>query len=79
MHPPFLCDQHNATQNEKLMLCRPKHMKQLYDISAAPTKRWKPLPGGDHNSSVLEEGYFEAMSDFIAEVTGNEEKEKIRS
>ncbi|KAF4493260.1 Bem46 [Fusarium agapanthi] len=45
----------------------PKHMKQLYDLSAAPTKRWKPLPGGDHNSSVLEEGYFEAMSDFIAE------------
>ncbi|WZH44696.1 Alpha/Beta hydrolase protein [Fusarium acuminatum] len=53
-------------------LTLPKHMKQLYDISAAPTKRWKPLPGGDHNSSVLEEGYFEAMSDFIAEVTGDD-------
>ncbi|KAH6978509.1 Alpha/Beta hydrolase protein [Fusarium venenatum] len=57
----------------------PKHMKQLYEISAAPTKRWKPLPAGDHNSSVLEEGYFEAMSDFIAEVTGDQEKEKARS
>ncbi|GKT97820.1 bem46 family protein [Fusarium langsethiae] len=57
----------------------PKHMKQLYEISAAPTKRWKPLPAGDHNSSVLEEGYFEAMSDFIAEVTGDQEKEKTRS
>ncbi|CAF3611832.1 unnamed protein product [Fusarium graminearum] len=57
----------------------PKHMKQLYEISAAPTKRWKPLPAGDHNSSVLEEGYFEAMSDFIAEVTDDQEKEKTRS
>ncbi|XEU96674.1 hypothetical protein FSHL1_001959 [Fusarium sambucinum] len=57
----------------------PKHMKQLFEISAAPTKRWKPLPAGDHNSSVLEEGYFEAMSDFIAEVTGDQEKEKARS
>ncbi|SCN76654.1 related to S.pombe Bem46 protein [Fusarium fujikuroi] len=56
----------------------PKHMKQLYDLSAAPTKRWKPLPGGDHNSSVLEEGYFEAMSDFIAEVTGDTPQEKTR-
>lgn len=54
-------------------------MKQLYEISAAPTKRWKPLPAGDHNSSVLEEGYFEAMSDFIAEVTDDQEKEKTRS
>jgi len=53
-------------------------MKQLYDLSAAPTKRWKPLPGGDHNSSVLEEGYFEAMSDFIAEVTGDTPQEKTR-
>ncbi|KAI1053143.1 hypothetical protein LB505_010318 [Fusarium chuoi] len=50
----------------------------LYDLSAAPTKRWKPLPGGDHNSSVLEEGYFEAMSDFIAEVTGDTPQEKTR-
>ncbi|KAJ4197743.1 bem46 protein, variant [Fusarium falciforme] len=56
----------------------PRHMKQLYEISTAPTKRWKPLPGGDHNSSVLEEGYFEAMSDFIAEVTGESPREKTR-
>ncbi|KAJ3468811.1 hypothetical protein MRS44_002876 [Fusarium solani] len=56
----------------------PRHMKHLYEISTAPTKRWKPLPGGDHNSSVLEEGYFEAMSDFIAEVTGDSPREKTR-
>ncbi|KAM5376995.1 hypothetical protein ACJZ2D_005197 [Fusarium nematophilum] len=56
----------------------PQHMRQLYEISTAPTKRWKPLPGGDHNSSVLEEGYFEAMSEFIAEVTGETSREKTR-
>lgn len=44
-------------------------MKQLYDLCQAPTKTWKPLPTGDHNSSVLEEGYFESMVDFIASVT----------
>lgn len=44
-------------------------MRQLYDLSTAPSKIWKPLPGGDHNSSVLEQGYFEAISDFVADVT----------
>ena len=53
-------------------------MRQLYEISEAPSKRWKPLPAGDHNSSVLEEGYFEAIADFIAEVTGGAPREKIR-
>jgi fermentation-respiration switch protein FrsA (DUF1100 family) len=49
-------------------LVPPAHMRKLYELSAAPTKVWKPLPGGDHNSSVLEEGYFEAISDFISSV-----------
>jgi len=44
-------------------------MRRLYELSAAPNKIWKPLPGGDHNSSVVEEGYFEAISDFIASIT----------
>jgi hypothetical protein len=51
-------------------------MRQLYDVCAAPSKTWKPLPGGDHNTSVLEEGYFEAILDFVSTVTGNEESEK---
>lgn len=46
-------------------------MRQLYEICAAPSKIWKPLPGGDHNSSVLEEGYFEAISDFVADCAYN--------
>lgn len=47
----------------------PHHMRQLYDICVAPSKTWKPFPAGDHNSSVLEEGYFEAIADFVSTVT----------
>ena len=47
-------------------------MRKLYEIATTPTKIWKPLPGGDHNSSVLEEGYFEAISDFVSNVAGDE-------
>jgi len=53
--------------NIKLMTPnRPSHMRRLYEICQSPTKIWKPLPGGDHNSSVLEEGYFESIEDFVA-------------
>lgn len=48
----------------------PSHMRQLYELSTAPTKIWKAFPGGDHNSSVIEEGYFEAIADFISQTTG---------
>lgn len=44
----------------------PSHMRRLFEICQTPTKVWKPLPGGDHNSSVLEEGYFESIEDFIS-------------
>lgn len=49
-------------------------MRQLYEACPSLHKVWKPLPGGDHNSSVLEEGYFEAMTDFVNDVTENYEK-----
>lgn len=51
-------------------------MRQLFDLCVAPTKKWRPLPGGDHNSSVLEEGYFEAIADFVVEITSETTKEK---
>lgn len=54
----------------------PAHMRQLYDLSAAPNKIWKPLPLGDHNASVLEEGYFEAIADFVASATDEGPTEK---
>ncbi|KAL6788268.1 Alpha/Beta hydrolase protein [Trichoderma sp. SZMC 28012] len=49
----------------------PSHMTQLYNVSTSPSKTWKTFPGGDHNSSVLEEGYFEAISEFIADALGS--------
>ena len=54
-------------------------MRQLFELCNAPSKKWRPLPGGDHNSSVLEEGYFEAMADFVAEVTGESDGGKMES
>ncbi len=53
-------------------------MQQLYDLSAAPNKIWKPLPTGDHNSSVLEDGYFESIGDFIASCTLDHRRSKLR-
>ncbi len=47
-------------------------MRRLYEVATAPTKVWKALPGGDHNSSVLEDGYFEAISDFVSNTAGGE-------
>lgn len=51
----------------------PIHMKRLHDLSKAPIKIWKPLPGGDHNSSVVEEGYFEAIVDFLNRIVPDKE------
>lgn len=39
-------------------------MRRLFEICRS-TKIWKPLPSGDHNSSVLEPGYFETIEDFL--------------
>lgn len=49
-------------------------MKRLHDLSNAPVKIWKALPGGDHNSSVIEEGYFEAIVDFMNTVVMSEKE-----
>jgi hypothetical protein len=50
-------------------------MKRLYELSKAPINVWKPLPCGDHNSSVIEEGYFEAIADFVNKIVAEKEKE----
>ncbi|ORY65985.1 Alpha/Beta hydrolase protein [Pseudomassariella vexata] len=55
----------------------PAHMRKLYELATTPTKIWKPLPGGDHNSSVLEEGYFEAILDFVSNNAADEKREKL--
>ncbi|KAI0154778.1 Alpha/Beta hydrolase protein [Xylariaceae sp. FL1272] len=50
----------------------PSHMRRLFELTNAPTKIWKPLPGGDHNSSVLEAGYFEAIAEFVGNAATGE-------
>jgi hypothetical protein len=57
---------HGHSNIQLMMPTRPSHMRRLYEICQSPTKIWKPLPGGDHNSSVIEEGYFESIEDFVA-------------
>ncbi|KAI9740832.1 MAG: hypothetical protein M1818_004437 [Claussenomyces sp. TS43310] len=54
----------------------PPHMRKLYEICKSPTKMWQPLPEGDHNSSVLEAGYFDAIANFIGTL-GKTEKENM--
>ena len=70
LHTTGIISPDKSRANRGVMSCRPHHMRQLYDLCVAPSKTWKPLPGGDHNSSVLEEGYFESIMDFVASVAG---------
>lgn len=44
----------------------PSMMKSLYD--SCPTKKaWKEFPNGDHNSTVAEPGYFDAIWTFLVQ------------
>ena len=52
-------------------------MRQLYEMSKAPVRKWKPFKNGDHNSTILEEGYFEAIADFITDITLGEVKDNL--
>ncbi|KAG9247928.1 Alpha/Beta hydrolase protein [Calycina marina] len=55
----------SAQQDE---IVPPAHMRKLYELSQSPTKIWKAFPTGDHNSCVAEEGYFEAIYDFVVDL-----------
>lgn len=61
IQPPILMCPENAN-----ITPRASHMKRLYDICQSKQKIWKPLPNGDHNTSVGEPSYFEYVSDFVA-------------
>lgn len=41
------------------------HMKKLHEICRAEVKIWKEFPEGSHNDTVAEEGYFEAIDEFV--------------
>ncbi|KKA28641.1 hypothetical protein TD95_001875 [Thielaviopsis punctulata] len=49
----------------------PAHMRKLHELAKSPKRVWKSFPGGDHNSSVLEEGYFETITDFVNDISDN--------
>lgn len=49
-------------------------MRKLYELCGSPYKTWKPLPTGDHNSSVVEDGYFESIADFVGNLDEKREK-----
>jgi hypothetical protein len=40
-------------------------MKTLYSVCKTKDKIWKEFPEGSHNDTVAEEGYFDAIDDFI--------------
>lgn len=59
-------------------------MRKLYELCQSPTKIWKPIENGDHNSSVLEPGYFHAVQAFMESLEGRgavgaDTKEKIET
>jgi abhydrolase domain-containing protein 13 len=41
-------------------------MKKLYEICRADVKIWKEFPEGAHNDTIAEQGYFEAVDEFVA-------------
>ena len=44
-------------------------MRELFDLATTPDKTWKPFIFGDHNSTVIEAGYFDAFAEFVASAT----------
>ena len=45
----------------------PVMMKTLFDVCKVERKMWKDFPHGDHNSTVGEPGYFDAIWEFLVE------------
>ncbi|KAI1614475.1 Alpha/Beta hydrolase protein [Exophiala viscosa] len=56
----------------------PSMMKTLYET--CPTRKiWKEFPNGDHNSTVAEAGYFDAIWEFLVqEVLKGRRKENVQ-
>ncbi|KAJ5902245.1 hypothetical protein N7495_002773 [Penicillium taxi] len=48
-------------------LVPPSHMTQLFSVSNTKRKIWRTLPGGGHNDSVAEDGYFDHIHSFVSE------------
>lgn len=62
----------------------PAHMmKTLYDICKVNLKVWRTFPNGQHNDTVAEPGYFDAIWAFLVQdvlsetVTNNHDRESV--
>ena len=52
-------------------------MRTLYENCSMKRKTWRTFENGDHNSTVAEPGYFDAIWDFLVqEVLSEREAEK---
>ena len=52
-------------------------MRTLFELCKIDHKTWRAFPKGDHNSTVSEPGYFEAIWDFLTqEVLQADERRK---
>lgn len=56
----------------------PSMMKTLYDSCKIRRKTWKAFPQGDHNSTVAEPGYFDAIWSFLVQEVLSE-KDNLRT
>lgn len=57
----------------------PSMMRTLYEVCKIRRKTWRAFEDGDHNSTVAEPGYFDAIWGFLCdEVLREEEREKGR-
>ncbi len=60
-------------------LIPPVHMRQLHAACLSQKKEWRLFERGDHNSTCLEPGYFQAIAEFIerhSELAGSSGDEK---
>lgn len=51
-------------------LIPPVHMRTLHAACTSGKKKWRLFERGDHNSTCLEPGYFQAIAEFIQEQSG---------
>ena len=59
----------------------PIMMKTLFEACPSTYKSWKEFPNGDHNSTVAEPGYFDAIWSFLVQevLSGMREKANLRT
>lgn len=59
----------------------PSMMKTLYEACPSINKSWEEFPNGDHNSTVAEPGYFDAIWSFLVQdvLSGTRDKTNLET